>query len=110
PWHAPIGRSPVTADAWPVGSSALVLAVAAIVLVTAGVRFTRVVDRLADRTGIGEALAGAVLLGATTSLPGLITTITGAADGDAAFAVSNAMGGIAAQTTFLAVADLTYRR
>src|SRR6056297_3518590 len=95
---------------WPVAWAAVALVVSGFVLVTAGVRFTRVVDRLADRTHLGEALAGAVLLGATTSLPGLITTITGAVDGDAGFAVSNAVGGIAAQTTFLALADLTYRR
>ncbi|WP_276309952.1 sodium:calcium antiporter [Euzebya tangerina] len=80
------------------------------VLVTAGVRLTKVVDALADRLGIGEALAGAVLLGAATSLPGLVTTVVGAASGDAGFAVSNAVGGIAAQTTFLAIADLSYRR
>lgn len=96
--------------AWPIGLSISALVVSALVLVTAGVRFTHLVDRLADRTGIGEALAGAVLLGATTSLPGLITTITGALEGQAGFAVSNAVGGIAAQTAFLAIADLSYRR
>jgi cation:H+ antiporter len=95
---------------WPLPWAVAALAVSGLVLVTAGVRFTRVVDRLADRTHLGEALAGAVLLGATTSLPGLITTVTGAAEGEAGFAVSNAVGGIAAQTTFLALADLTYRR
>lgn len=90
--------------------SVVVLAVSGLVLVTVGVRFTHLVDRLADRTGIGEAMAGAVLLGATTSLPGLITSISGAASGEAGFAVSNSVGGIAAQTTFLALADLTYRK
>ena len=87
-----------------------VLVVGGVVLLTAGVKFTKVVDELADRTGVGEALAGAVLLGAATSMPGLITTITGAAEGDAGFAISNAVGGIAAQTTFLVLADLIYRR
>lgn len=80
------------------------------VLLTAGVRLTSVADALADRTGIGEAMAGAVLLGAVTSLPGLVTTTVGAASGEAGFAVSNAVGGIAAQTAFLAIADMTYRR
>lgn len=90
--------------------SIAVLVLGGVVLLTAGVRFTRVVDELADRTRLGEAVAGAVLLGAATSIPGLITTITGAADGEAGFAVGNALGGIAAQTTFLVVADLLYRR
>lgn len=88
----------------------LVLVGAAVVLLFAGSKFTRIVDLLADRTGIGEALAGGVLLGATTSLPGLITTLIGASEGQASFAMSNAVGGIAAQTTFLVVADLSYRR
>lgn len=52
---------------------------------------------------------GAVLVGATTSLPGIVTTVTGALDGAASFAVSNAVGSIAIQTVFLAVADLWYR-
>lgn len=95
-------------DSLPV--AVLVLIVGGLVLLTAGVKFTKIVDELADRTHLGEALAGAVLLGAATSMPGLITTITGAAEGDAGFALSNALGGIAAQTTFLVLADLIYRR
>ena len=86
------------------------LVVAALVLGVGGTRVTRVVDRLADRTGLGEALAGAVLIGAVTSLPGLTTSVVGAAEGNASFAVSNSLGGIAAQTAFLAIADITYRR
>jgi cation:H+ antiporter len=100
----------VSAAGWPLLVIVLVLLASGAVLLTAGVRFTKIVDEIADRTGIGEALAGAVLLGATTSLPGLITSVSGAAAGDAGFAISNALGGIAAQTTFLAVADLAYRR
>jgi len=51
-----------------------------------------------------------VLLGAMTSLPGSIASITAAAAGRAELAVSNGVGGIAAQTAFLVLADLTYRR
>lgn len=100
----------MTPQTWPLTVLIVVLLGSGAVLLTAGVRFTKIVDELADRTGIGEALAGAVLLGATTSLPGLVTSISGAAAGDAGFAISNALGGIAAQTTFLAIADLAYRR
>lgn len=95
---------------WPLTVATVVMIVSALVLLTAGVRLTRVVDVIADRTGLGEAIAGAVLLGATTSLPGLITTVSGAVADSAGFAMSNAVGGIAAQTTFLVIADLTYRR
>lgn len=97
-------------SAWPLAWSIAAIAIGGLVLLTAGVRLTRVADALADRTGLGEAMAGAVLLGAVTSLPGLVTTVVGAAGGEAGFAVSNAVGGIAAQTTFLALADLVYRR
>lgn len=88
---------------------AVFLLAAAIVLFT-GLRITRLVYKLADRTGIGEALAGAVLLGAATSVSGTIVSITAALDGQASLAYSNGIGGIAAQTAFLAIADLVYRK
>jgi len=96
--------------AWSPAVSVAALLASAAVLLVAGTRFTHVVDRLADRLGIGEAIAGAILLGATTSLPGLIVTVFSAARGQGELAVSNALGGIAAQTMFLALADLIYRR
>ena len=83
---------------------------ASAVIAVLGSRLTARADRLADRTGLGEALVGAVLLGAVTSLPGIVATVTAAVDGFAGLAVSAALGGIAAQTAFLAVADLVYRR
>lgn len=85
-------------------------AVCAAVILIAGVRLSGVADRLADRTGLGEVLVGAVLLGAATSLPGVVTSVTAAADGHAELAFSNAIGGIAVQTFFLALADICYRR
>jgi cation:H+ antiporter len=54
--------------------------------------------------------SGGVLLGATTSLSGTVTSVATAAQGHSEFAVSNAVGGIAAQTAFLAIADILYRR
>jgi len=80
------------------------------VIAVAGTRMSALADRLADRTGLGEAIVGGVLLGVATSLSGVMTSITAAADGNASLAVSNAVGGIAAQTVFLAIADLFYRR
>ncbi len=85
-------------------------ALAALVVLLTGLRITSLVDRLADRTGMGEAIAGAVLLGASTSLSGTIVSMTVAFDGYASLAYANSIGGIAAQTAFLAVADIVYRR
>ena len=48
---------------------------AALVIGVAGVALTRRADMLADRTGLGEAVAGAVFLGVTTSLSGTVTSI-----------------------------------
>jgi cation:H+ antiporter len=83
---------------------------AAAVIAIAGTRLTRVADTLADVTGLGEALFGAVLLGGSTSLSGIVTSVTAAWNGYPELAVSNAVGGIAAQTAFLAIADISYRR
>ena len=49
-------------------------AVAALLILFAGWRLADTADKLADVTGMGEAMTGAVLLGATTSLPGLLTS------------------------------------
>lgn len=87
-----------------------VLLAAAAVIGVAGTRLARVVDALADRTGIGEAMAGAILLGAATSLSGLVVSIVAATEGDASLAVSTSVGGIAVQTAFIVAADLAYRR
>ena len=83
---------------------------AAAVIAHAGTRLSGICDRLADRTGLGEAFTGAVLLGAATSLPGIAASVTAALDGLPTLALANAIGGIAAQTAFLAIADIAYRR
>lgn len=85
-------------------------AVAAGAILLSGLRMTGLADRIADRTGLGEALIGGVLLGAATSFSGTIVSLTAALDGRASLAFSNGIGGIAAQTAFLAVADMLYRR
>ncbi len=80
------------------------------VILGAGTRLVSIADQLADRTGIGEALLGGIILGACTSLSGTVTSVTAAWTGYPGLAVSNAVGGIAVQTLFLAIADLFYRR
>lgn len=84
--------------------------IAAFVIAIVGTRLARVADRLADKTGWGEAIVGAVLLGGSTSLSGIVTSVSAAYQGHPELAVSNAVGGIAAQTVFLAIADIVYRR
>lgn len=82
----------------------------AFVIGVCGVLMTGRADTLADRTKLGEALVGAVILGAATSLSGTVVSVTAALDGRASLAFSNSIGGIAAQTAFLAIADMAFRR
>ncbi len=87
-----------------------VFAVAALAITFVGTRLTTLTDRLADRTGLGEAFVGAVFLGAVTSLPGITASVVAAWGGRPEMALSNAIGGIASQTAFLALADNAYRK
>jgi cation:H+ antiporter len=87
-----------------------VFAVAILVVVGASIKATQLADVIADRTQMGEALTGGLILGGATSLAGIVVSVNAALSGDASFAFSNAVGGIAAQTLFLAIADMLHKR
>lgn len=93
------------ADILGLWTASLTLATGAVVIALAGPRLAETAGRLSHRAGLGQAVGGALLLGAATSLPGLTVSATTAASGAGGLAVANALGGIAAQTVFLAVAD-----
>ncbi|MEX2630479.1 MAG: sodium:calcium antiporter [Tistlia sp.] len=94
----------------PLSLLALGFLACALVIGVVGVRLTREAERFAYVSGLGQAATGAVVLGAITSLPGMATSFTAAAGGHPDLAVSNALGGIAAQTLFLVAADVAYRK
>ncbi|REK09063.1 MAG: sodium:calcium antiporter [Planctomycetota bacterium] len=94
----------------PLWGDVLLFVGAATVIGVAGVATASFADRLADRTGLGEALTGTVFLGFVTALPGLAASVAAALAGYPALAISNALGGIAVQTAALAVADIAYKR
>jgi cation:H+ antiporter len=71
----------------------------------AGAKLSRYVDLFADRTGIGKAFAGALLLGGATSLPELATTLTASYSGAARLAGTNLLGGVVMQIAVLALID-----
>lgn len=81
-----------------------------VVIILAGTRLVKLCDELADSSGFGEAIIGAIFLGGLTSLPGITASVTAAWDGAASLALSNAYGGIAVQTLFIAFADIAYRK
>ncbi len=100
----------IDADLLSLPATLSIFAVSTLVIALVGSRLTRTADRLADLTGMGEAVFGAALLGASTSFPGTMASIFAAAAGRPDLAVGNAVGGIAAQTAFLVIADLAFRR
>ncbi|MGA5327148.1 sodium:calcium antiporter [Streptomyces griseoincarnatus] len=97
-------------DLWPLSWSIGVFLLATAVTVVCSIRLAGVGDTLADRTGWGEALFGAVLFGLVTSLSGIVMTAVSAAADQPDLAYSNAVGGIAAQTVALVVADAFLRK
>ena len=90
--------------------SVAVFICAAAVITLCGIRLADCADRLADKTGWGEALMGGLFLAGVTSVPDFAATLTAAADGYAELAIGNILGSMAVNLAFLAVGDLTYRR
>lgn len=107
--HALLVLMAGTMNIWPLDISIAAFLLSALVIGVAGTSLSRRADRLAEITGLGEAVMGAVFLGAATSISGITASVLAAAEGHASLAVSNAIGGIAVQTVFLAVADFAYR-
>lgn len=83
--------------------------VAAVVVWRAGLRISQYADVISEKTGLGHAVLGLLLLGGVTSLPELAVTITASAGDNTALAVNNILGGIAMQVTILAMADLAIK-
>ncbi|MDZ7735614.1 MAG: sodium:calcium antiporter [Gammaproteobacteria bacterium] len=104
------GSNSMSLEQVPLGIVIGILAAAAAVIGVTGTLIARFADELAVRTGLGEAVMGAVFIGASTSLPGIVTSMTAAAEGYPQLAAGNALGGIAVQIAFLCVADLAYRK
>lgn len=92
-------------DQLSLGVNATIFTLAALTVWAAGTRLTRYADAVSNRTGLGQALIGALLLGGITSLPELATSSTAALGGSADLAVNNILGGVAMQLAVLALAD-----
>jgi cation:H+ antiporter len=94
----------------PVWADVAVFLAAGAVIAVSGVKASSFADRLADRTGLGEAIVGMVFLGLITAVPGLVASVVAALGGHAGLAITNALGGVAVQTAVLALADLAHPR
>ena len=88
----------------------IAFSLATLVIILAGSRLAKQADKLADKTGLGEALFGVLLLAGVTSLPDFAATLSAAMDNRPDLAMSNVMGSMAVNLVFLGVADIVYRK
>lgn len=83
---------------------------AAVVVWVTGTSVSKLADNISDRTRIGKAFVGFLLLALATNAPELGTTISAASFGNAALATNNMFGGIVFQTFILVLLDLAMIR
>lgn len=83
-----------------------IFVVAAAVVWIAGTKLSVAANEMAEKTGIGSAFIGILILGGITSIPEIVTTLTASLHNKPNLAASNLIGGISMQVTLLVVADL----
>jgi cation:H+ antiporter len=86
--------------------NAAVFVAAGVCVWFAGSKLSVLADVISERTGLGHAFVGLLLLATATSLPEVATATTAAAIGNAQLVTGNLLGGILMQTTLLAAMDL----
>jgi cation:H+ antiporter len=96
-------------DAYPLWLNALVFLLSGGTIWFAGVRLERYADTISERTGLGQAFTGMLLLAGATSLPELSTTIAASRNGRDSMAISNIFGSNAVDVSLLFLAELLYR-
>ena len=72
----------------------------------AGTRLVGLVDEIADRTNMGQAFAGMLLLGGITSLPELATATSASLAGTPLLSINDLLGTSSINILLLAVADI----
>ncbi|MBJ6127014.1 sodium:calcium antiporter [Microvirga splendida] len=95
---------------WSISVNLLLFAVSAAAVWAAGTRLAGYVDGIAQKTGLGQAFTGMLLLGGITSLAEISTVTTSAYTGNAALAVNNLLGSAAINVLLLAIADAVLGR
>jgi cation:H+ antiporter len=88
----------------------LIFAACAVAVWFAGSRLAVYVDAVTEKTGLGQAFMGMLLLGGITSLPELAAVSTSAAMGNASLAINNLLGTASINLVLLALADIYFGR
>jgi len=91
---------------FPVWTNLAIFAGAAVIVWIAGTKLAYQADAISERTNLGKAFVGLILLGVATSLPEIATTVTAALLGNIPLLTGNLLGGVALQTTLLAIVDV----
>lgn len=92
------------------GENLAAFAAAAAVVWFAGARIARYADAIAEKTGIGRAVLGMLLLGGITSLPELAVASTASLAGHPALSVNDLLGSAAINVVIIALADAVIGR
>lgn len=90
---------------FPIWINGLIFVVAAVVIWFAGVRLVRALDRIAQKTGMGQAFVGMLLVGTITSLPEIANVTTASVMGNPLLAVNNLLGSASINLLLLAIVD-----
>ncbi len=88
----------------------LAFACAAMLVWWAAKRLTGQADAIAERTGLGQAVVGFLLLGAATSLPEVAVSVSATLHGTPELTVNDVLGSAAINVLLLALADIAVRR
>ncbi len=83
---------------------------AAIAVWLAGTRLARLSTAISDKTGIGQAAIGIVLLGGITSLPEIAVATSATLNGAPLLSINDVLGSASINIMILAIADAAYRR
>lgn len=84
---------------------AAIFITAALAIWFSGIRISNTTDKLSKHFGLGQALAGLILLSIVTNLPELVIVSTAAIKNNLGLAIGNILGGIAMQTLVLVALD-----
>ena len=91
--------------AYPIWANIAIFAVSGAVVWLSGTRMVRLVDRLADKTGMGQGFAGMMLLGGIVSLTEISTVSTAAFTNSPLLALNNLLGSESINLFLLAAVD-----
>ena len=86
----------------------LEFAIMAILIIISGTYLSKYGDVISDKTGLGEALIGSILVALATSLPELVTSITSSLVEAPNIAIGNVFGSNTFNLMILAVADIIH--